>query len=369
MRSPKIIRIGSQAKTIDAWLAVVTIAFILFGILMVFESSNVIAYRDFADKYHYVKDQFRGFILGLVAMSVVSFIPYKKYFKLSLPLMITTLILLISVFIPGIGIKAYGAHRWINLGFINFQPTELAKLVLVLYLAAWFSNNEKGRLTPFLLLLGLIIGLVMLQPDMGTAIILTSISIFLYFLSGANVMHLILLVPSIIAGGIILATTSTYRFKRLTSFLNPDDDPLGSSYHIRQILIALGSGGFTGVGLGSSLQKYEYLPEATTDSIFAIVGEEFGFLGSILMIIFFIIFLLRILRIVKYAPDKHSYLLSSGILVYFASQIVVNLGAITALIPLTGVPLPFISFGSSNLVMSMISIGILLNISKQLVKR
>jgi cell division protein FtsW len=186
----------------------------------------------------------------------------------------------------------------------------------------------------------------------------------MYFLSGANIMHFVALIPSIILGVIFLIISSPYRLKRLITYFNPSQDPLGSSYHIRQILIALGTGGLTGVGLGSSLQKYQYLPEATTDSIFAIIGEEFGFLGSLALIMVFIFFLFRILKIIKNTQDTYSYLLGSGILVYFGCQIAVNLGAIVAILPLTGVPLPFISFGSSNLVISLAAVGILINISK-----
>ncbi len=364
MQRTRILKQISNNSRTDMWVGFFAIVLALFGLLMVFESSNVSAYSDFGDKYHYVKDQFRGLVVGLTGMGIASFIPYKKYYQWSLPFLIITIITLFTVFVPGIGVNAYGASRWINLGFMNFQPTEMAKLSLVLYLSAWLSEKEKGKLLPFLMLLGLIIGLVMLQPDMGTAIILTSIAIIMYYLSGANIMHFVALIPSLILGVVFLAISSPYRLKRLMTFLNPSQDPLGSSYHIRQILIALGTGGLTGVGLGSSLQKYQYLPEATTDSIFAIIGEEFGFLGSLALIMVFIFFLLRILKIIKNTHDPYSYLLGSGILVYFGCQIAVNLGAIVAILPLTGVPLPFISFGSSNLVISLAAVGILINISK-----
>jgi len=362
-RTRNVRQINNDHRT-DIWVGFFAIILALFGLLMVFESSNVSAFSDFGDKYRYVKDQFRGLIIGLSIMGLTSFIPYKKYYQWSLPFLIITIITLFAVFIPGVGVKAYGASRWINLGFMNFQPTEMAKLSLVLYLSAWLSEKEKGKLLSFLMLLGLIIGLVMLQPDMGTAIILSAIAIIMYFLSGANIMHFVALIPSIILGVIFLIISSPYRLKRLITYFNPSQDPLGSSYHIRQILIALGTGGLTGVGLGSSLQKYQYLPEATTDSIFAIIGEEFGFLGSLALIMVFIFFLFRILKIIKNTQDTYSYLLGSGILVYFGCQIAVNLGAIVAILPLTGVPLPFISFGSSNLVISLAAVGILINISK-----
>jgi len=336
---------------------------------MIFESSNVAAFKDFGDKYHFVKEQMISFFIGLCIMFVTSFIHYKRYYYLSLVLLIVTIILLIAVFIPGISIKAYGARRWLGFAFFNFQPAELAKLSLIIYLSAWFSNKEKGRLIPFLLLISLIVGLVILEPDLGTAVIMVTISIVVYFLSGAPIWQFLFIIPTIILSLIGLAVSSPYRLRRLTTFFDPNADPLGASYHIRQILISLGSGGLFGIGLGASKQKYQYLPEATTDSIFAIIGEEFGFLGAIILIIMFLIFFYRIVRIAKRAPDRQSYLLASGIFVLFAVQLLINLSAIVALLPLTGVPLPFISYGGSNLIISFTAIGILLNISKYVIDK
>lgn len=332
--------------------------------LMIFESSNVSAFRDFGDKYHYVKDQFKGFVIGLSGMIIISLIPYKKFYDWSLPLLFITLIFLFAVFVPGLGIKAYGASRWLDFHFLNFQPTEFAKLVLILYFSAWLKDREKGRFLPFLLLLGLIVGLVILQPDMGTALIITIIAILMYFISGAPIRHFTALIPFLLIGTFVLAVSSPYRLKRLTTFLNPNQDPLGASYHIRQILISLGSGGLFGVGLGNSLQKYQYLPEANTDSIFAIMAEEFGFIGSTVFIIIFLIFLLRILRVAQHAPDKYSMLLAAGVLTFFAAQFAMNLGAMVTLLPLTGIPLPFISYGGSSLAISLTAVGIVLNVSK-----
>lgn len=331
---------------------------------MIYESSNVSAFKDFGDQYHYVRDQSFFMIIGVAIMIIASFISYKRYYHWSLYLMILTLILLFFVFIPGFGIKALGAHRWINLGFINFQPAELTKITLIIYLSAWFSNKEKGRLLPFLLLLIMIVGLIILQPDLGTAIIITSIAVILYFLSGAPLWQFLMIVPMMTTSVLLLAVTSPYRFQRLTTFLNPSLDPLGASYHIRQILITLGSGGLFGIGLGASRQKYQFLPEATTDSIFAIIGEEFGFIGALFFVALYIFLLYRIYKIARNTKDIYGFLLSCGIFAFFACQAVINLGAITALLPLTGVPLPLISYGGSNLMVSLASIGILLNIGR-----
>lgn len=336
---------------------------------MVFESSNVVAFKDFGDKYYFIKEQFKWLLIGLIGLGLTSFISYKNFYKLSFPLLIVTLISLVAVFIPGVGIKTLGASRWLNLGIIRFQPSELAKLVMIFYLSAWFSNKEKGRLLPFLLLTGLVVGLVVLQPDLGTAIILTFITITLYFLSGAPLWHFLMLLPMIFISVLGLILTSAYRLRRLTTFLDPNTDPLGASYHIRQILISLGSGGMWGLGLGASRQKYQYLPEASTDSIFAIIGEELGFIGSSIFLIFSVIFLYRIFMVAKHAQDRYGFLLASGIFTLFASHVLINLGAIVAIFPLTGVPLPFISYGGSNLVIALSAIGIITNISRNLVSK
>lgn len=363
------IKLLKQKKHFDYWIAVLAILFSIFGILMIYEASNVSAFRDFGDKYRYVRDQFVWLGIGITCMVTFTFIPYKNLKLIALPLFIISLILLVMVFIPGIGVKALGANRWISLGSLRLQPSELVKISVILYLSSWLSSSEKRRFIAFLLLLGLIVGLIILQPDLGTSIILMAVLIVTYFVSGSPFWHFFLLIPLAFTASFILATTSPYRFQRLTTFLNPNIDPLGASYHIRQILIAFGSGGFWGVGLGGSKQKYQYLPEATTDSIFAIIGEEFGFLGAAAFIILFTILLYKLFKVARHAPDKHGFLLSSGILTLFASQSLINLGSMVAIFPLTGVPLPFISYGGSSLVVSLICIGIILNISKYSVQR
>ncbi|MEK9208389.1 MAG: FtsW/RodA/SpoVE family cell cycle protein, partial [Patescibacteria group bacterium] len=210
-----------------------------------------------------------------------------------------------------------------------------------------------------------VIFLVMLQPDMGTAVIILGEGMILYFLSGGSVWHLLSLVPVVVLGGLALIITEPYRMKRLATFLNPESGIQGASYHLRQILIALGSGGLIGVGLGNSLQKYAYLPESTTDSIFAIIGEELGFIGAVVLILILLFIIYRGFYIAVRAKDTFGKLLAGGITSFIAIQTIVNLGAQTALLPLTGVPLPFISYGGSALIINLVSIGILLNISRQ----
>ena len=358
----------TKLKTAGTWdklLVLGLLGLVVFGLLAVYNSSIVIALRDFADPYYFVKDQLRFAVVGFVLMYVVSLVDYRRWFKLSIPFLGLTLVLLLAVFIPGIGVGALGAKRWLNLGFTSIQPTEVAKLSLVLYLSAWFTYKERSRFGPFMVLLLVVLGMIILQPDMGTAAIISIISVIMYFVSQAPLWHFLILTPLALGGGLLLAVIAPYRLSRLLTFLNPDRDPLGASYHIRQILIALGSGGVWGLGLGKSRQKYEYLPEATTDSIFAVVAEEIGFFGSVILIGAFLFVIWRIFQIAKQAPDRFGRLVTAGIGIWFGVQSLVNLSAMVALLPLTGVPLPLISYGGSSLVMLLMGMGIVLNISRQ----
>lgn len=351
-------------RRVDLSILVATIVLVLFGIVMVYDVSSVIAFRDFADKYHFIKDQVMWVALGLVCLFIFSIIDYHLWGKLAVPLLLLTIIFLVGVFMPGFGVKLLGASRWLDFKLFLFQPTEFSKLALTIYLAAWFSNKEKGRFWAFLLLLVIVLGLVIAQPDMGTAVILAGTSLVIYFLSGANLMHFLLLAPVGIAAAVIFIKIAPYRMARILTFLDPLRDPQGASYHIQQILIAVGSGGLLGVGLGQSRQKYEYLPEAVTDSIFAIVAEEIGFIGTSLIILLFIFLFARCFKVAGEAKDHFGRLLAGGITAFLVIQTVINMGAQVALLPLTGVPLPFISYGGSSLIVSLSAIGILLNISK-----
>ncbi len=352
-------------KKINFIFVLVVFFLTAFGLLMIYDASSFVAFRDFNDKYHYIKEQSIWAVLGFICLYFFSRFNYKKFYNLALPLILISIAMLILVFIPGIGVYLLGAHRWINLGFTVLQPSEFVKLSFAIYLAAWLSAKEKGRLLPFLLLLGLILGLVILEPDMGTTVIILIEAVALYFLSGANPLHVLYLFPALFALGFLLIKTSPYRAQRLATFLDPNQSTQNYSYHVKQILIALGSGGLMGVGIGNSLQKYAYLPENTTDSIFAIVGEEVGFLGSVFIILLFLFLIWKGFKIALSARDNFGKLLAGGITTYLAAQVIINLSAQTALIPLTGVPLPFISYGGSALIVNLSSIGILLNIQKQ----
>ncbi|OGK18041.1 cell division protein FtsW [Candidatus Roizmanbacteria bacterium RIFCSPLOWO2_12_FULL_40_12] len=353
-----------RAKKLSSLIFIpLTLSFI--GLFFVFEASSVKSFSEVGNSFHYFKLQFLWIALGIGVMFFLSFFDYHKFYYLSFPLMMMTIILLIVVLIPGLGTQAGGARRWLDLGIINFQPTEIAKFSVIVYLSSWFIHRERKRFFSFVTLLGALIFLIILQPDMGTAIIVFALSIIIYFLAGVELSYLFLLLPVSFAGFLLLIKTSPYRFRRLSAFLDPSSDPLGIGYHVNQILISLGNGGLLGQGFGASRQKYLFLPEAHTDSIFAIIGEEFGFIGGFLLIFVFFTLMYYVYRVSAGAPDRYGRLLTGGIFAYFALQIIINLGGVVGLMPLTGVPLPFISYGGSNLLVSFALLGILLNVAKK----
>lgn len=337
----------------------------LIGLFFVFEASSVKSFVEFNDSFHFFRLQSIWIVFGLAAMIFFSVFDYRKLYYLSFPAIITTIVLLFIVLIPGIGHQAGGARRWIDLGIINFQPTELAKFAVIIYLASWFMQKEKRRFFSFLTLIGLLMFLIILQPDMGTAVIVFFLSLTMYFIAGVDLFYLFLLIPGSLLGFFLLIKISPYRLRRLLAFFNPSLDPLGITYHINQIMISLTNGGLMGRGLGASRQKYLYLPEAHTDSIFAIIGEEFGFIGSTLLILMFVFLIYKIYSIAQSTTDRFGKLLSGGILAFFNLQILINLAGMVKLLPLTGVPLPFISYGGSNLLTSFAFIGILINIARK----
>jgi len=347
----------------DWFLLGLVLGLTIFGVVMVGNASVVEAYRDFGDQLYYFRLQAQWALFGFLALIVASFFNYRRLKLLATPLMIFTLFSLVVVLMPGVGTQALGARRWLGFGNLNFQPAELVKLAFVLYLASLLSSKKQAL--PFLILLGIILVLIMLEPDLGTAVIISASGMIVYFASGAPLLAILGIGGLGFLAGLGLILYSPYRKERLMTFLNPARDPLGASYHIRQILIAIGSGGVFGLGLGQSRQKYEYLPAATTDSIFAVIAEELGFVGASLVILAFLFLIWRGIKIAKEAPDEFGRLLATGITSWIGFQALVNLAAMVALVPLTGVPLPFISYGGSSLVLALTGVGILLNISKQ----
>lgn len=357
-------QVFTQEKRLDFLFLGGVILLSLFGLLMVYDASQFEAFQSFSDRYYYIKQQAVSFALGLFFLIVASFFDYHRLQKLAFPTLIFALLLLVLVFVPGLGVKAYGAYRWLRIFGFTVQPAEIIKLASVIFFATLFRKGVKS--TPFLLLVGLVGGIVgLLQRDLGSTVVYGLVAFGVYFIAGAPLRYFLgLAVLSILAiGGLIIS--APFRVKRIMAFLDPFADPQGYSYHILQILIALGSGGLLGVGVGGSRQKFAYIPEVTTDSIFSIVGEEFGFLGALVVISLFAFFAFRGFRIAKSAPDTFGKLLASGLILWLVIQVAVNLAAMVSLMPLTGVPLPFISYGGSALVANLVAVGILLNISKQ----
>lgn len=357
-------RVSIQGHGADLLLLGGVVLLSVFGLLMVYDASQFEAFQDLGDKYYFIKQQLVWIVLGLVSLGFFSVFDYHRLQKPSPFLFLFSLVLLLLVFVPGLGSAAGGAHRWLKIAGFTVQPTEIIKLSGVMFFANFFHRSVKSL--PFLLILsvvGVIIGL--LQKDLGSAVVFFMIAFGVYFAAGAPLLNFIVLSLAGIAGFIGFIVTSAYRKQRILAFLDPFADPQGFSYHISQVLIALGSGGLFGVGIGQSRQKFAYIPEVTTDSIFSIVGEEFGFFGGITLITLIGFVVLRGITIAQSAPDNFGRLLAIGLTLWIGSQAVVNLAAMVSLIPLTGVPLPFISYGGSALLANLVAVGILLNISKQ----
>lgn len=353
-------------KKFLGWLFTIPIILSLVGLFFVFEASSVRSFQEFNDSFHFFKLQAIWIGLGIAAMIFFSIFDYHKLYYLSFIFILGTILLLCVVLIPGVGYQAGGARRWIDFGLFNLQPTELAKFSVIVYLSSWFMNRERKRFFSFLVLLSFLMFLIILQPDIGTAIIVFSLGIIIYFLAGIELWYLIFLLPVSLGVFYLLVKVSPYRLKRFLAFFDPKLDPLGITYHINQILISLESGGLIGLGLGASRQKYLYLPEAHTDSIFAIIGEEFGFIGTILLIAAYVYLMYRIYQITQYAPDRFGKFIAGGAFAFFNLQAIINLAGMVNLLPLTGVPLPFISYGGSNLLVSFILMGVLANIAKKI---
>lgn len=353
----------SQKKGVDLLLLISVLILVIFGLIMVFDASVVQGLKNFNDSFYFIKQQMIWVGLGLVLMGFFSKFNYTRFRSLSVYLVVLSLLLLLAVFIPGLGSSGGGAHRWLKFGPITIQPAEIIKLTGVIFLAAVFE--KKVRTLPFLILTSLVTFITaVLQKDLGSTIVFVVTSSLIYFASGAPFWHLLVSVPVGLIGLMGLVITSSYRSKRILAFLDPFSDTQGFTYHISQVLIALGSGGLFGLGLGHSRQKFQYIPEVSTDSIFAIIGEELGFFGTSILIGLFVLVILRGFKIVGSCEDNFGKILALGLTCWLGVQIIVNLSSMTALLPLTGVPLPFISYGGSALVANLTAVGILLNISK-----
>lgn len=361
----------SQAEDvhkIDYLLVITVAALLLVGLMMIYSATFALGYQLHEQPTYYFIRQLLWAGIGLLALIIFARVEYHTWRRFSIPIMAVTLLLLGLVLL--IGDVRFGGQRWLFQGSV--QPSELSKLAIIIYIADWLSSKgDQIRkvsygLIPFAILLGLVTGLIVLQRDLGTAILIATTALAMFFIAGGNLWQILL--SGILGGGTLysLITRSSYRMARITAFLDPlNSDPQGNGYQIRQILIALGSGGMTGLGLGASRQKFGYIPASHTDGIFAILGEELGLIGALVVLGLFTFLAYRGFRIALAAADSFGTVLASGITCSIIFQAIVNVGVVTASLPFTGIPLPFISFGGSSLVISMASVGLLLAVSRR----
>ncbi|MGI6697341.1 MAG: stage V sporulation protein E [Clostridia bacterium] len=358
-------------NALDFTLLFVTVVLVIIGIIMVFSSSSASAYYAHGDSYYYLKRQMMWAVLGFISMMVLSKIDYEKYDKMSKYILMAGLVSLMLVFIPGLGVTLNGATRWISIGGHTIQPSEFAKLAIIIYTASALNRKKEDLRTflkgvlPFLIVAGIAFGLIMLQPDFSTAVSIVAIVLVMIFIAGANIGHLIGLSLPAFAALIMLIISEPYRLVRWTSFLDPFQDPRGSGYQAIQSLYALGSGGLFGLGLGRSRQKFFYIPLPQNDFIFSIIGEELGFIGAVTVIFLFMLLVWRGIRVALHAPDFFGCILATGIIAMIALQVIMNIAVVTSSMPVTGIPLPFISAGGSSLLFTLSSIGVLLSISRK----
>lgn len=362
-----------MAKRFDSILLSVFLIFLILGILILTSVSAPLSQEKFGNSFYYLKHQILfGLIPGLLLFFLSLKLNLNSFKKYSPLFLFFNLVLMTLVFIPKIGIEIRGGTRWINLGFISLQPSELLKLTFIIYLAAWLSSQAKKEkrnfsetFFAFFILIGLISALLILQPDMSTLGIIFITSLTMFFLAKTPLWQTFVIALLALILFFPLVKFAPYRLLRVLAFLKPELDPLGIGYQIKQSLIAIGSGKIFGVGLGLSKQKMGILPQSFSDSIFAIFAEETGFLGSFLLIFLYLLFFWRGFKIGNESSDTFEKLLSIGISFWITIQAFVNIGAMTGILPLSGIPLPFISYGGSHLISEMGGVGILLNISKK----
>ena len=357
-------------KKIDKILLISVITTAIFGIIMIYSASNIWAGYKFNDPLKYVKHQSFFFILGLISMFILSKVDYKIYYKQANKILLLTFILLILVLIPGIGIVRNGSRSWFGIGSFSIQPSEFAKIALIIFVSKYLANNDsevknvvKG-LFPILAVIFVFFGLIMLEPDFGQGMVIIITLIMIIFVSGAKLSFFIKCGILGLLGIVGLIIIAPYRLARIISFINPWSDPLGSGFQIIQSLYAIGPSGLLGMGLGNSIQKHFYLPEPQTDFIFSIISEELGFLGILIVTSLLFTIFIRSIKISLKANNLFAKYLVFGLSFEILIQAVLNLCVVVGLIPVTGVTLPFLSYGGSSLLVSMSSIGIILNVNK-----
>ncbi len=361
-----------MAKLFERWLPeffiIVVFVLIAVGVLMTYSSSVYYAAVEFGNKFHFFYRELVWVTIGLVAALVVRFIHYQTIQRLSWLILLLAVVLLCLVFAPGIGHKVNNACRWLRVAGLSFQPSEFAKYAIIIFVADRLAKNRRhvsqfvrGVFVPSLIVL-VPIALTIIEPDFGTPMVILVTVVVLFYVAGTKFKHLLVLALAAVPAIVVLIVKFPYRMRRLLVFLNPDSDPLGAGFQIRQSLIAIGSGQVNGVGLGKSMQKMHYLPEAHTDFVFAIIGEELGFVGAGLLVMLLMLFVYLTYRLTTQIHDMFGHLVAVGIMTVLSLQMAINVAVVTALLPTKGIALPFISYGGSSLVMTLAACGLLMNI-------
>ena len=354
----------------DYGLLTIVIALVVIGLIAVYSSSYALGALQFDDANYFIKRQAVWAAVGLLGLLVVMQIDYRRLLRPSPLLMLAAVLGLAAVLVPGLGVEQNGATRWVSIGPLTGQPSELAKLAVLIYMAAWLAaKGEVVRdfslgVVPFVAMVGLIGALIVLEPDLGTAVMVAAITGTLFFVAGARLSHVLVLAGSALLAAGLLILGVGYRADRILSFTSAESDPSGIGFHTLQLLVAFGSGGISGLGLGVSRQKFLYVPGAHTDGVLAIIGEELGLIGVVVVLLLFALLLWRGLQIVRRAPDSFGSLLATGVLAWIGFQTLINVGGVTRMIPLTGIPLPFLSYGGSSLAATLIAVGVLLSVSR-----
>jgi cell division protein FtsW len=362
-------RSGGSFDRVFLWLVA---GLALFGLVMLMSASGPLGFQKFGDSFYFLKNQFlKGVVPGLFAFSILAFFDYRKLRIFALPALIGTIVLLVLVYVPGVGLHIGGSSRWVTLFGIAFQPSEFVKVTFLIYVAAWLAGRENKDLHtldrglfPFLLALGAVMILLVKQPNTGTTAVIMAMSLACYFVTGAPFGWFVAMTGGSLGLVYILMRISPYRAARFMTFLHPELDPNGVGYHINQAFLAVGSGGLFGLGYGHSRQKFLYLPEVAGDSIFAVMAEELGF---ILMLVFLVVlsaFVWRCFVIAKNAPDAFGTYLATGVGAWVAAQSILNIGSMIGLVPITGVTLPFMSYGSSAFLAIAAGCGIVASVSR-----
>ncbi len=356
----------------DYALLAVLMVLTVVGLIAVYSSSYALGYAQYGDANYFVKRQIVFIAIGMGCMFIAMTVNYRVLLRLSPLIMLVALVALAAVLVPGIGVEQNGARRWVQpaAALPALQPSEFAKLAVLIYMAAWLA--AKGEVVrdlslgvlPFVGMVGLVGALIMLEPDLGTAVIVAAITGALFFVAGARLTHVLALAGAGALAFVVLVTSGGYRTERILSFTHAEDDPSGLGFHTLQLLVAFGSGGLSGLGLGVSRQKFFFIPGSHTDGVLAIIGEELGFIGVVTVLLLFALLLWRGLRIAQRAPDRFGSLLATGVCAWLAFQLLINAGGVTRSIPLTGIPLPFLSYGGSATIATLTAVGVLLSVSR-----